>query len=369
MTRELNRDDDISSFWSLPAKPDRLLELSKLRKQALSWFAVLAFLFGGPDLRAIGLVWPTPNPSWLEGRALEDFVQPAASGRTESALFGCTRTGGTRFHEGIDLKPLQRDRRGEALDAVFAVMGGRVLHANRTPWHSSYGNYVVIEHTAVSPRVISLYAHLASIDDAVVAGRTVVSGQRIGVMGRSAGGYTIPAARAHLHFELGLWLSEAFQDWYDSMNYESPNRHGVMSGFNIVGFDPLDFYDRYRAGEVRDFSDYLRREPVAFTVRVASERVPDFVIRYPVLLEGDLPEMGVSGWEIDFTWYGLPKRWRPLAGEIDSPGGSFPVKVVSFDADIVAANTCRPTVSVSGGTPRIGSHTERVLRILFALYE
>ncbi len=335
-----------------------------------SFLIVLLLLSFGPELRALGLVWPTPNPAWLEGRALEDFVQPAASGRTESALFGCTRTDGTRFHEAIDLKPIQRDRRGEPLDAIFSVMDGRVLYANRTPWHSSYGNYVVIEHTEVSPSVISLYAHLASIEDAVVEGRRVVSGQKIGVMGRSAGGYTIPVTRAHLHFELGLWLSETFQDWYDSMNYESPNRHGVMSGLNMVGFDPLDFYDRYRTGEVRDFADYLRREPVAFTVRVASARVPDFVARYPVLLEGDLPEFGVSGWEIDFTWYGLPKMWRPLTETIDSSGGRFPVDVVSFDADLLAANTCRPTVGLTAaGTPRIGAHTERVLRILFALYD
>ncbi len=327
-------------------------------------------LTAGPacGLFGLGLVWPTPNPAWLEGRALEDFVQPSASGRPESALFGCTRTGGQRFHEGIDLKPVRRDARGEALDPVFAVMAGRVLYANRTPWHSSYGRYVVIEHTTVSPPIITLYAHLASVDDDVVEGARVDSGQTIGIMGRSAGGYTIPVSRAHVHLEMGLWLSEAFQDWFDSMDYESPNRHGLMSGFNIVGFDPLDFYDRYRTGEVRGFDDYLRRQAVAFTLRVGVAAVPDFVVRYPSLLEGDLSETVPAGWEIDFTWYGLPKRWRPLEGAPPAGDRDFPVTVVSFDQSVIAANTCRSTLQVRGGEPRIGSHTERVVRILFELY-
>ncbi len=309
------------------------------------------------------IVWPTINSAWLEGRPLEDYVQPAASGRTESAMFGCTRTGGRRFHEGIDLKPVRRDGAGEPIDPVFSVMAGRVLYANRTPWHSSYGRYVVIEHTDTAPPVISLYAHLRSIDDAVTEGARVDVGQRIGVMGRSAGGYTIPTWRAHVHFELGFWVTERFQDWYDWKDYESPNRHGNMSGLNIVGFDALDFYNQYRRRQVRNFEDYLNQEPVAFTLQVVTETVPDFIRRYSQLLEGDLPGAGVDGWEIDFTWYGLPTKWRPLTGDISAESDS--VEVVSYDEDLVASNTCRATVRMRDGEPRIGSHTERMLQLLF----
>lgn len=333
---------------------------------------LLCFLlacFGGwilvSDARALEIVWPTPNPAWLERGPLEDFVQPAASGRTESALFGCTRTGATRFHEGIDLKPIRRDSRGEPLDPVFSIMPGRVLYANRTAWHSSYGHYVVIEHTGTTPAVISLYAHLGSIDENISEGVGVEAGQRIGIMGRSAGGYTIPVARAHVHLEIGFWLTEDFQKWYDARNFESPNRHGAFSGFNIIGFDPLDFYNKYRSGEVRDVLGYLRQEPVAYTLRVADSKIPDFVRRYPDLVEGGVPGGGVAGWEIEFSWYGLPKGWRPLRDE-DLPGeGGSRVEIVSFDADVVAANTCRSTVQLQGGQPRIGATTDRVLELLF----
>ncbi len=328
-----------------------------------SWLVLCGAVSLSVHAERVEIVWPTINPAWLEGKPKEDYVQPAASGRTESALFGCTRTGGRRFHEGIDLKPIRRDRQGEALDPVFSVMAGRVLYANRTPWHSSYGNYVVIEHTDVAPPVMSLYAHLSSIEDSIREGARVAAGERIGIMGRSAGGYTIPRWRAHVHFELGFWLSEDFQDWYDRQGHETPNRHGLMSGFNIVGFDALDFYNRFRSRQVRNFTDYFAQEPVAFTLRVASETVPDFIERYPQFLEGDLPAGGVAGWEIDFSWYGLPKRWRPLHGE--GVSGDDRVEIVSFDAEIVGANTCRASVQLRGGEPRIGSHTERTLQLLF----
>ena len=278
-------------------------------------------------------------------------------------MFGCTRTDGRRFHEGIDLKPVRRDNQGEPLDPVFTVMAGRVLYANRTPWHSSYGRYVVIEHTGVSPSVISLYAHLRSIDEAIIEGASVETGQQIGVMGRSAGGYTIPTWRAHVHFELGFWLSETFEDWYEWKEYETRNRHGLMSGLNIIGFDALDFYNKFRSREVRDFESYFRQQPVAYTLRVRSDVVPDFIERYSVFLEGDLPSAGLVGWEIDFAWFGLPIRWRPLSGKAASAGDR--VEVVSFDADLVGANTCRPTVQLRNGEPRIGAHTERILQLLF----
>src|SRR5258708_8000610 len=52
----------------------------------------------------------------------------------------------TRFHEGIDIRPLRRDARGEPLDEVHAIADGKVLHTNPVPRYSNYGNYIVIEH-------------------------------------------------------------------------------------------------------------------------------------------------------------------------------------------------------------------------------
>src|SRR3989442_14426082 len=45
----------------------------------------------------------------------------------------------TRFHEGIDIRPLQRDARREPLEEVGPIADGKVGHANPVPAYSSYG--------------------------------------------------------------------------------------------------------------------------------------------------------------------------------------------------------------------------------------
>src|SRR5260370_42532260 len=52
----------------------------------------------------------------------------------------------TRFHEGIDIRCLQRDERGEPLDEVRAIADGKVVHTHFVPGYSNYGKYIVIEH-------------------------------------------------------------------------------------------------------------------------------------------------------------------------------------------------------------------------------
>ena len=42
------------------------------------------------------------------------------------------------------------------------------------------------------------------------------------------------------------------------------------------------------------------------TLRIATRKVPDFVQRYPSLLQAPLPADPVGGWEIQFDWTGLP---------------------------------------------------------------
>ncbi len=313
----------------------------------------------------LALVWPTPNPAYRENRPPEEYIQPTVSGRVESGFFGCVRNNGNRFHEGLDLAPVARDRRGEAVDPVFSVTDGVVRHVNPVAGNSGYGRYVVIEHTAAVPPLLTLYAHLASIDPAVEPGRVVSRGQTIGIMGRSAGGYTIPRERAHLHFEIGFRVSDDFDDWYAWRSFRTPNRHGAHNGMNLIGINPIEFYDRYRAGAVGNFQDYLDQEGTAFTLLVRSPRVPDFVERYPSLLRDVYPDGGVGGWEIEFTWYGLPLGWRPLSQSDPRLENGPRVEILSHDRDLLTRNHCRQTLNARGRAPTIGTHTERVLQLLF----
>ncbi|MGZ5021195.1 MAG: M23 family metallopeptidase, partial [Chthoniobacterales bacterium] len=52
----------------------------------------------------------------------------------------------TRFHEGIDIKPMHRDANGEPLDEVRAIADGTVVYVNTVAGYSNYGRYIVVEH-------------------------------------------------------------------------------------------------------------------------------------------------------------------------------------------------------------------------------
>lgn len=337
-------------------------------KTGMATVVLIAALCGGV-LRAqtarLDLAWPTPNTAFMEGQGIGAFIQPTASGTLESGLFGGTRRGGLRFHEGIDLKPLRRDGRGEPLDAIFAVLPGVVRHINTVPGNSNYGRYVVLEHTGTVPAVYSLYAHLGAVQAGLRVGGVVARGQRLGTMGRSSDVIAIPRERAHLHFELGVRLTDNFQRWYDAQKFGSKNSHGLWNGMNLAGFDPLDFFRRWRAGVASDFREYFSQMKPAVRVRYVTRAVPDFVRRYPALLTRALPPGGVGGWEISFTGACIPYAWTPLS-EVDVLGDtSREARVVARDEAILKAWRCKSLVLMQRGVPTPGRDLRTTLALLF----
>lgn len=309
------------------------------------------------------LVWPTPNTAWSERKSPADFIQPTVSGEITSGCFGCVRTNGTQFHEGIDLKPVARDRRGEPVDSVFAVLGGVVRHISPRAGESSYGRYVVLEHPGASPAVYSLYAHLASIAGGLRVGDIVHAGQVLGVMGRSAAGYTIPRERAHLHFELGVMVTREFQSWYNRRKFGSPNEHGLWNGMNLMGFDPLDFLQAYREGKVDTFLQYFGTMKAAVTFRMATRRYPDFPKRYPDLVQRQ-PEGLVAGWEITVNQTGLPFRWTALSSMEMTGYRNNEVRIVGHDAALVKAVRCKSLVVSHRGAPAPGRDLQTLIQQL-----
>lgn len=329
------------------------------------WVAVA--LAAGVSLHAaerVELAWPTPSKMWEQGRPAREFLQHAGSGEAESGGFGGVRSAGTQFHEGIDIKPVARDRRGEATDPVFAAMDGVVRHASAVAGNSSYGRYIVLEHPGATPAVYTLYAHLAKIEPGIRAGATVKRGQTLGTMGRSAGGYTIPRDRAHLHFEIGLMMTRNFQAWYDGRKFGSRNEHGVWNGMNLMGIDPLDFLEAWRARKVDTFEEYFDRMDAAVRLRIATRRVPDFVERYPELVTKPRP-MLVGGWEIAFNWTGLPFAWTPLTPAEMAGVAANHVEIVAVDRAIERADRSKTLAVQRRGKWVVARDLETVLQQLF----
>ncbi|TVP78081.1 MAG: M23 family metallopeptidase [Puniceicoccaceae bacterium] len=333
-----------------------------LRRSCLT--SILSLLFIAVLSAQANLIWPTPNPAFQEGRPVEDYVQPTVSGRVESGLFGCVRNGGNRFHGGLDLYPIKRDRRGEPLDPIYAVLPGQVVYVNRVAGHSSFGRYIVVEHDGEVPAFYTLYAHMATVGKGIAPGARVEAGTVLGIMGRSAS-YNIPQSRAHLHFEIGLRLSDDFQGWFDQQGFGSQNRHGKWNGMNLVAVDPLAFYQSIRAGEVKNFFEHLQRLPTVARIRVHSRELPDFVRNYPALVTRPYEGREVVAWDIAFTQYGLPKAWTPRFTDEGLSGQPGEVKVIAYNPTLLESQSCRQVLNLGGARPSISSGTITTIQKLF----
>jgi murein DD-endopeptidase MepM/ murein hydrolase activator NlpD len=313
----------------------------------------------------IEISWPTPNDAWARGRDYESWVQPTASGEPTSGLFGSVRSNGTQFHEGLDIRPVSRDRRGEPRDEVTAAMDGVVRNISSRPGESNYGRYVVLEHPGVTPAVYTLYAHLARIEPGLFEGMTVKRGQVLGLMGHSSNG-NIPADRAHVHFEIGLMLSRDFPSWYAWKKFGSPNQQGLWNGMNLMGIDPRAFLEGYRARRINNFMDYFGGLRPAVRLRVVTSRTPDFIARYPALLKQPVNGL-IGGWEVQCDVTGLPFAWRALTPMEVAGLRPGTVDILSVDESALRAFRGKSLIRTRGGRPTPGSDLNTMLQIVFGL--
>jgi murein DD-endopeptidase MepM/ murein hydrolase activator NlpD len=294
----------------------------------MSWArrVVLFLLLVPAAAPALEVSLPTNNDALFRGKDAE-FFQPTVEGTIESGMFGCYRDRGRRFHEGIDIKCLQRDPRGEPIDPVFAIADGEAAFVNAKPGLSNYGRYIVLAHQWDGVQVFTLYAHLREV--AVVAGQHVQRGQRIATLGHSTNTREgIPAERAHLHFEIDQMLNPNFHIWYPKRDPKAPP-FGNFNGRNLVGIDPAVFFRAFAANPKLNFAEYVKEQPVAFTVLLADR---------PRFWRSAL--RGATAYEIALTSWGLPVAVTPRN---DTQFKRLPVLRVVNEAELTRAD-CRGLV-------------------------
>lgn len=220
----------------------------------------------------------------------------------------------TRFHEGIDIRPLHRDDNGVPLDEVRSISDGEVMYANGSSRGSNYGRYVVVRHDWGDGPFYSLYAHLRSV--AVNPGDTVKAGQTLGGLGYSGAG--INRERAHVHVELTMMLSERFQGWY-GRHFRSADHHGNFNGFNLAGLDVAGLFHAHRDNPATTIPEFFATLNPYFTVAVPNRGRLEILERYP-WLGRDLERAGSApSWEISLTGYGLPVSITPGTRRVEIP--------------------------------------------------
>jgi murein DD-endopeptidase MepM/ murein hydrolase activator NlpD len=272
------------------------------------------------------LILPTENDGLLTGNFAEfyQYVQRDFDGQIsqpwEGGQYGFVRDPRrigsqiiyTRFHEGIDIRPLHRNTAGEPEDVIHAIAAGTVVYTNPVAGNSNYGRYVVIEHRLDGFPYYSLYAHLNTIT--VTLGESVNQGSPIAVMGHTGEG--IDRERSHVHLELNLLLNSHFADWFQQHHAKDVDRHGIYNGINLVGIDIGRFYLELQKNPGLTVAAFVQQGEPWYRVLIPTSPRMDLTDRYSWLLEG---ETDTPSCEISFDRTGLPLQVRGSNEHVTQP--------------------------------------------------
>ena len=318
--------------------------------------------------RLLQLVLPTDNTALFRGdgaafyQVVERNLRGVISQPWQGGQYGFVRdprelageTVYTRFHEGMDVRPMRRDALGEPLDEVRAMADGKVVYTSPHAGFSNYGRYVVVEHHFDGCPYYSLYAHLSTI--AVEPGRSVRQGDKLGVMGHTGAG--IDRARAHVHVELNLLLSTHFEAWHEKFFPTEINRHGLYNGINLAGLDLPKLILGLRSNPSLTIPAFLAPEQTFYRIIIPNS--PNFELprRYPWMIEG-LPNEKPVSWEISFAASGLPLRMQPSDRTVNSAQLSW-MKSSPIDARYLT----RDNIAGRGSGAHLTESGKRLMRLL-----
>ncbi|MGJ8674249.1 M23 family metallopeptidase [Rubritalea sp.] len=219
----------------------------------------------------------------------------------------------TKFHEGIDIRPIKRDRYNRPLDIVNSIAEGTVVYVNAHSGNSNYGNYVVVAHDWGSGTFYSLYAHLASVSAKV--GQKLSAGSPLGIMGYTGAG--INRERSHLHLELGVMANQDFSKWHGAY-FSSPNNHGNYNGLNMNGLNIAELFIRQQNNPNLTITQFIEKVPTYFKVTIPRHRELDLAKRYPWIRKGN-HELMTPAWEISFASSGFPLAITPSNRAVVKP--------------------------------------------------
>jgi murein DD-endopeptidase MepM/ murein hydrolase activator NlpD len=289
---------------------------------------------------ALDVALPTANHALYSPSGEAQFFQGTAGHDWRSGQYGSVRSSGRQFHEGVDIRCMERDRRGEPTDKVFAVGDGEVVYVAKVAGQSNYGRYLLVRHNWDGVEVISLYSHLGGFAPGLRTGQQVRRGDWIAVLGYS-GTQKIPKERAHLHFELCFQLNRNFAAWFAPKLVKGDrNDHANYNGINLLGIDPTGIFLAAREKPSLNFREYVESQPVAFTVLFPARRAPVSWMRAQQWANVNGPEpKPVTSYEVWFMAVGVPTFAVPRT-DVTTPAP----RVLSVNAAVVNACPSRRMV-------------------------
>jgi murein DD-endopeptidase MepM/ murein hydrolase activator NlpD len=335
-------------------------------RQAVQFIAAIPLFFCIGALAQQPFQFPTANHALFEpGNELGFFAPTAPDKSWITGSFGCVRTDGRQMHEGIDIRCLQRDKRGEPTDPVMATADGTVVYFSTKPALSNYGKYVVIRHMIEGIEIYSLYAHLSEIQPGLVVGKQVKAGEVIATMGRTSNtSETITKDRAHVHFELNVFVNEGFPNWYRRFFPNQRNDHGIWNGQNLNGIDEREILlQEHAQGAKFSLLNFIRSQTELCRVLVRATNFP-YLKRYPMLVlrNPTAEKEGVAGYEVVLNYNGVAFALMPRAESEIKSRAKF--QLISVNETEEKANPCRHLVVRRGGRWQLTDTGARELELL-----
>lgn len=292
---------------------------------------------------------PTANRTLFEKDGEEKFFVGTTGKPWQSGTFGCVRSEGYQMHEGLDIRCVKRDKRGEPLDSVMASCDGTVAYINKRAGASNYGKYVVLKHTIEGLEIFTLYAHLSDFAAGLAVGKSVKAGDVIATMGRTSNTRErISPERAHVHFEINLFVTDRFPAWYKKEHPKEPDDHGIWNGANLIGLDPrLILLEQQTQGAKFSLLKFIKTRPELCRVIVRDANF-SFPKRYAALIRPNplAQKEGVAGYEIALDANAVPIQLTPrAASELKSKQR---YQLFSVNPEEEDKNPCRKLVARRG---------------------
>jgi murein DD-endopeptidase MepM/ murein hydrolase activator NlpD len=324
-------------------------------------FVVLAL----PAVAQQPFQFPTANHMLFVANGEEAFFVGTVGKPWTSGCFGCVRSDGWQMHEGLDIRCLQRDKRNEPTDPVMASADATVAYINLKPSLSNYGNYVILRHHVDGLEIYSLYAHLSAVRAGLKNGDAVRAGEVIATMGHTSNTRDqISKDRAHVHFELDLFVNDHFSSWYKKTSPTERNDHGDWNGQNLLGLDPrLILLAERDQGAKFSLLNFIRGQTELCRVLVRKTDFP-WLKRYPALVRPNpvAQKEGVAGYEIALNYNGVAFELIPRAASEIKTKSKY--QLLSVNEAEYHKNPCRRLVSQTGSKWQLATRGINLLDLL-----
>ena len=163
-----------------------------------------------------------------------------------------------------------------------------------------------------------------------------------------------PAARGHLHWEVGLMLNSR----YDRLMREqkTQNLHGLFNGQNLFSVDPLLVYRSHRFDPEMTFASHIADAVPAAVTFVMRGKKPDFFERYPGLWTGE--PFADAPFVVAISESGMPISGRLATTAEIAKLGNKRIEVLSVDEKVLGRNA-RAYVVKKGATWVVSAAGER----------